>query len=186
MKEVYIYILSHPITNEIRYVGQTIDINARFYRHIFDANQNGFKNHRTAWVKSLLNEGLKPNIDVIDVVNETNWSFWERYWISQFRTWGFNLVNSGDGGEGTYGRIVSEATKIKMSETKKGKTPKNIGLLVKSRVKPVIQMKLNGEFVKEWESVNQAKNHLLINNIERAVKHERKVAGGYLWRYKEM
>jgi hypothetical protein len=88
MKEVYIYILSHPITNEIRYVGQTTDINARFYRHIFDANQNGFKNHRTAWVKSLLNEGLRPNIEVIDVVNETNWPFWERYWISQFRTWG--------------------------------------------------------------------------------------------------
>lgn len=115
----------------------------------------------------------------------SDWVFWEQYWISQFKTWGFKLTNETNGGEGTYGRIVSDDTKLRMSKAKKGKIPKNIDLLIKSRVKPILQYKLNGELIREWESVNLVKEKLKINNIELVIKRLRNSAGGYIWRYKD-
>ena len=44
------------------------------------------------------NEDLK--IYLLDVVDDTDWKFWEIYWISQFKTWGFSLYNSNNGGGG--------------------------------------------------------------------------------------
>jgi hypothetical protein len=180
---IKIYTLSDK--TGIRYVGQSKTPNKRYYRHIFDAKQDGFKNKRCAWVRSLLNKNETPIMEIIDEVSTTEWAFWEQYWISQIKSWGFNLTNDTNGGDGTYGRIVTEQTKQKMSESKKGKTPKNLNLLIKSRVKPILQYNLNGEFIKEWESVNLAKDELNINNIELVVNGKRNSAGGYIWRYSD-
>lgn len=54
--------------------------------------------------------------------------------------------------------------------------------------KPVIQMTKDGEFVKEWESVNQVQREtqFLASNIFRCCnpKTNRKSAYGYIWEYK--
>lgn len=73
--------------------------------------------HKEQWISGLIKNGLKPLIEILDVVDSDNWVFWERYWISQFRAWGFELTNIGIGGEG--GNCTQEIRK-KISESKKG------------------------------------------------------------------
>ncbi len=180
---IKIYTLSD--NTGIRYVGQSKTPSKRYYRHIFDGKQDGFKNKRCAWIRPLLNNNNKPIMEIIDEVSITDWVFWEQYWISQMKVWGFDLTNDTNGGDGVYGRVVSDNTKALMSKAKKGKTPKNLDLLIKSRAKPILQYNLNGEFIKEWESVNIVKEQLKINNINLVVKKLRNSAGGYIWRYKD-
>jgi len=182
MREIKIYTLSDE--TGVKYVGKTSDTKKRLYRHVYDAKTKKILNKRDAWIKSLLNKGEKPKLEIIDIVIEEDWVIMEQYWISQFKCWGFNLKNMTEGGDGIYGLIHSDKTKKKMSETKKGKTPKNFDLFSKSSIKcGVIQYTLDGKIIKEWESVNKAKNKLNINNIDLVVKRKRNSAGDYIWRY---
>ena len=182
METIKIYTLSD--SNGVKYIGKTTNINKRLYRHIFDAKTKKILNKRDAWIKSLLMKGEKPIIEVLSETNHDDWAFEEQYWISQFISWGFNLKNMTKGGEGTFGRIVSDETKIKMSNTKKGKTPKNLDLLKKSRIKIILQYDLYDNFIKEWESISEVKKKLKINNIDKVLKNKRNSAGGYKWYYK--
>lgn len=182
METIKIYTLSD--SNGIKYIGKTTDIKKRLYRHIFDAKTKKKLNKRDAWIKSLIINGEEPIIEILSETNYDDWAFEEQYWISQFKAWGFNLKNMTDGGEGTFGRVVSTETKIKMSNSKKGKTPINLNDLKKSRIKSIMQYDLDGNFIKEWESISEAKKKLNINNINMVLKNKRNSAGGFIWRYK--
>lgn len=114
----YIYTLSDPITNFVRYVGKTNNPKQRLASHIcLSSNHN---THKYNWIKSLKTNKLKPIMDIIDTFdNEIECNIFEIYWISQFKSWGFKLCNHSHGGEGNYGMIVSEDTKIRISTTLK-------------------------------------------------------------------
>jgi group I intron endonuclease len=99
MNKIFIYTLTDPNTKQVRYVGKTGDIKTRFERHI-NESKNSTLSHKKAWVNSLLNKNKEPIIEVIDVVDINEWQFWETYWISQFKTWGFYLTNMTHGGDG--------------------------------------------------------------------------------------
>ncbi len=95
-----IYTLTDPRTGEIRYVGFTvIELNDRLKGHI-DPNHLKSITHKNNWIKTLINENLMPVIEEVDTVEIEMWQFWERYWISQFRSWNFSLTNMTDGGNG--------------------------------------------------------------------------------------
>jgi len=115
---VFIYCLSDGSGN-IRYIGKTKKyLKQRLYSHIKECNTTR-KSHKINWIKSLLNKGVRPIIEVIDEVPEEDWEFWEKYWISQFRIWGFNLTNISPGGyNNNYKR--SDETKAKMRKSKLG------------------------------------------------------------------
>ena len=98
MKTTNIYILICPITNKVRYVGKANNISQRYKAHLNRARKH--KDHKKNWILSLKKQGLKPIIEVIDVVPVEEWIFWETYWISQFKTWGFILLNYTNGGDG--------------------------------------------------------------------------------------
>jgi group I intron endonuclease len=109
----YIYTLSDPVTNEIKYVGKTIDIKERYRKHI--ENMIKRKTYLYSWMKSLSNF---PIIEIIDEVEE-DWQFWEQYWISQLKTWGFKLTNLTKGGDGGKD-FFSEQTMKKLREINTG------------------------------------------------------------------
>lgn len=95
---VNIYTLSDPITGEIRYVGKTVSmLNERLSSHIYNTKRNNTRN--TAWIKSLLKNGNKPVIELIETISDENWQFWEQHYISLFRSYGFNLNNHTLGGD---------------------------------------------------------------------------------------
>ena len=128
MRIVYIYTLSDPITNMVKYVGKTFRVNRRLNDHL-KCNGNSKKD---TWIKSILNMGNKPILEIIEVTNDIDCNSLEIYWISQFKTWGFDLKNMTNGGDGSYGLKPwnkglkgvfkhSENTKLKMSLDRKGK-----------------------------------------------------------------
>lgn len=56
----------------------------------------------------------KLRLECIDEVPTSEWQFWEKYYISLFKSWGFILKNKNEGGGGnTY---MTESTKIKIKE----------------------------------------------------------------------
>jgi len=101
MQKLLIYSLSDPRTNEIRYIGRTIqDLKHRLNNHLSGVrikNKNGqFKSEKEKWFHELLSCNLQPIIEEIDCVEckEDEIPLIEDYWIEQFKVWGFNLTNS--------------------------------------------------------------------------------------------
>jgi len=106
MKTTNIYILIDPRDNMVRYVGKANNVSQRYKAHLNRARKHQI--HKANWVNQLKELGLKPIINIIDVVPIEDWIFWETYWISQFKTWGFKLINYTTGGDGcTFGNQTS-------------------------------------------------------------------------------
>jgi hypothetical protein len=112
----YIYTLSDPRTKEVRYVGKTVNPKQRRHNHSNVARDKG--THKRNWINQLKQNNLCPIFEIIDEVEE-NWKFWEKYWIQQFKAWGFSLTNATLGGDGLE---VSNQTSFK-----KGQIPWNKG-----------------------------------------------------------
>jgi len=106
-KLTYIYSLSDPISNEIRYVGKSDNPNQRLVEHIRKCKYS--ITHKNNWIKSLLNRNLKPIVEILDIVSVNDCGFWENYWINTIKTWGFDLTNIANGGiGGNLGSIVNK------------------------------------------------------------------------------
>ena len=65
---------------------------------------------------------------------------------------------------------------------------KNIVKATEKIKKPVIQYDKNNNKIKEWKTIAEASKKLLINdaNISSCCKGKRNIAGGYIWKYKEV
>ena len=200
----YIYTLSD--STGIRYVGKTNNIKIRFSNHICESRSKTKNNHRINWLKSLAKGGEKPVIEILDVVTKDSWVFWEIYWISQLKSWGFSLTNGTLGGENppsfqgkTHTKKYRNQLRNRMILNNPAKNmndvwAKKISIANKDRVfseehkkllgKPIIQLSLNGDFIKKWDSAACAYQSLNINsgNIRMCVRGERKTAGKYKWK----
>jgi len=62
MEKYYIYKLTDPISNEVRYIGKTNNIARRFSAHLNDKS----KSHKASWIESLKNKGVLPIIEIIE------------------------------------------------------------------------------------------------------------------------
>ena len=159
---VYIYSLASPLTpDNVRYIGATYQtLKERKRGHVKSAKFDGKQFHNARWIRTLLDIGLEPTIEVIDITDNLNWEECEKYWINQFRAWGFNLTNSRNGGVGV------------------GQNPNSS--------KPVFQYdKKTGKFIKEWVSAIEVFKLLNISNsqIGDCCCGRAKSAGGYLWSF---
>jgi hypothetical protein len=87
---------------------------------------------KTRLKKHQVNFGGEIQIEILDEVSIEDWKFWERYYISLFKTWGFILENKNKGGGGIsgfelVGKKHTEETKLFMSQAKKGKSSNRKG-----------------------------------------------------------
>ena len=115
--KIIIYDLSCPITGNVIYVGKTSrTLNERLAQHISDTSRKN--NHVQCWIKSLLNNNLKPVISILDEVDNFEWVFWEKHYISLFKSFNFKLCNHTEGGEQP-SNMNSESAKLKRLETLK-------------------------------------------------------------------
>lgn len=187
METTFIYLLHNG--NDIPlYIGKTNNIKDRYYKH-----KKKF--------------GSNICIEVLDIVDNNNWKFWECYWISQFKTWGFTLLNKNNGGGGSTNCIFSKERSLKISNKNKGKTSPNKGRKLskehKDKIKAkrsyllnrkntwssisVLQYDLNNNFIKEWGSQTQAQlyfNKPKSDGIGACCRGEQKTAYGYKWKFK--
>lgn len=129
----YIYALTDPRTEEVRYIGKTVnEPSDRLKGHVKEA-QRGVRVYKYDWIRSLLSLGLEPNVSVLEIVFIPNdWQERERWWIAFAREWGFRLTNLTDGGEGTkllgekngnFGRTFTREHRYNLSMAHKGKKP---------------------------------------------------------------
>ncbi len=96
---VYIYALVDSITNQIRYIGKTVDPKRRLCRHISKATSR-CTTHKDCWIKQLITLNLKPYMIILQCVDEVIWKEREIYWIAKCKKLGFKLTNSTLGGGG--------------------------------------------------------------------------------------
>ena len=134
MKTTFIYTISDE-HGEIRYIGKSNNPKNRLYKHLNEKSNI----HKYNWLKAIIKRGKFPIVEILDEVPIETWNIYEIYWISQFKAWGFNLLNISSGGFGREGGYKhSIESKRKMSILKlNGKLSKshikNISIKVKEK-----------------------------------------------------
>lgn len=197
-RKVYIYSLEYPEGN-IRYIGKTIDLKQRYRRHIYDSERKT-SSKKLAWIKSLLKQGLRPIMKVIDETEESQSNFWEIHYIALYKSFGFILTNGTFGGDGQSNptKEVRESISKKIKQRAKDKgvwnkgkfyteeEKENLSLSHKNR-EEVLQYDLKGNFIRSWNSRNQIKRELGLDNmsIGKCCKGEFASFKGFVWIYKK-
>lgn len=131
-----IYALYHQDDYKIRYIGlTTLGAESRLKRHIYQSKYNekvGIQRKISNWVNKYSDRIL---IRVLEECPENNTDYLcyaERYWISFYRNLGVDLLNATDGGEGTFGWVPSDETRLLWKNQRTGRPltdewKKNIG-----------------------------------------------------------
>jgi len=197
------------------YIGQSIDIDNRFYtykrlikrsigRSLYNSLlKYGFDSHEVKIIHEL------PSDVEQNILNE-----YERFYISQYKACGVKMMNLTDGGEGSVGykhtdesRNIMKAKAVgriagdKNPNYGKGLHGKNNPMYGKKRPKeildkllavnqkPVIKYSLSGELLAEYKSGAEAERETgvgFVNISSVCRKRPRcKTAGGYVWRFKD-
>lgn len=92
------------------------------------------------------------------------------------------LCNMTDGGDGNNGIIRSEEEKDRLRILRKDAkfTDEHISKISK----PVIQVSLEGNIIREHTSAQKVQNDLGIRHVNEVCRGRRKTAGGFFWEYK--
>ena len=90
-----IYVLKHPLTKEVRYVGKANNTSKRLASHMRDSVCRDTPVYR--WVRKLAAAGLRPVAEVIEVC-EDDWKQAEIRHIAEYRKKG-RLLNVAMGGD---------------------------------------------------------------------------------------
>lgn len=141
MKAVFIYALKDPITGAIRYIGRTTNPKKRFGDHLTAVKKE--KNHRSNWIRSLCEKGLKPELELLAQVPESEWKQNEIDYIAVFRSMDCDLVNGTDGGDrgpSWAGKKHSLEARAKIGDAHRGK---HISLETRSKLSAANKGKLH-------------------------------------------
>lgn len=203
-----IYKLIDPETNEIRYIGRTIQtLPNRLKKHL----KADDKSHRVNWIKSLSNKGLVPKIELIcETTTFDDCCELERFYINKYKKLGIKLVNMTDGGDGSIGFKHSDETiiKLKTIATKRAENQEHIESLRTHGLKQwsdkteqekldnklnqkgrrnIKQFTIDAVFIKEFISLREIERELgyFRANITPCLKGEFKQAYGFIWMYSD-
>lgn len=177
---VFIYTLSDPNTNRIRYVGRTYRPQRRLQEHIWLAANKKHNPHKSRWINNLFDNRQIPVFEIIDEASEREWANLEILYVRAFKIFGAELLNASIGGA-----MVFDRTGLKDSEE-----VKKIKIKTNGKSKKVIQLDLEGTIIREWCSARQAAlfhqvNRSHITECCRGVNH-RKTVFGFKWKYVDM
>lgn len=194
-REAVIYKIVN-IGNRDFYIGSSIRPLIRKNTHFNDLKKGKHPNQhlQRAWNK-YGEENF--NFEIIDYCSRDQILNKEQYYIDTLNP-SYNICKKA---YSTLGRTASEETKLKMRESQLGrkhkeesklkvglahkgrKHSKEFGLNISNRQKKrILQYDLEGNFIKEWETVSEVLR--LFNNVSKALKGKYKTCGGYIWKYK--
>lgn len=177
------------------YIGQTIDEEGRFKRHIDDAIN---KKDNIYFHRALRKYGLANWVYCVLESNilKVNLNLKEQEWIEYYDSFynGYNLTLGG-----SKNTIFSEETRIKLSKSHKGKKTWNNGktnIYSKETIRKmseshkgqktiqVSKYDLNENYIRTYNSITEAKiQNPKCSNIVKVCRGERKQAGGFIWKY---
>lgn len=159
----YIYTLIDPRNSRIKYVGKTINPNARKSSHITESKI--FNHHRAKWIRQLTNLNLKPIFEIVKVCPLSDFEKYETEYISLYQS--KYLTNSDESGQGNKNRkrdIIENAN---------------------YRRRKVYQYDINGNFLDEFKSTREAGRKLDIyhSHIVRCCNCVIKHTHGFIFTY---
>jgi hypothetical protein len=108
----YIYVLVDPITDEIGYVGYTINPFARMREHMRLDSNNKRKN---TWLSSVWRWHGVPEMVIIESGSGPGWKDREMFYIAKYRAEGYDLTNITAGGQGGAGKTLSPEHRAQIS-----------------------------------------------------------------------
>lgn len=166
------YVLKHPITGDIRYVGITTkELRERLQGHIRDTrNSERKKWHKSCWMISVYREcKMWPNIELVDVFDTLQEAKrFEVNYIAEFKE-KYKLTNDTAGGDYVaYKAHTREA------------------ILKRTTIQRIKQYNIYGELLHEYDMIEDAVKSLKLSSgskITMCCKHKRLHAHGYIWRY---
>ena len=163
--KTYIYALKCPLDNKVKYIGKANDTIGRYRKHISLGFTGKGDNHlKNEWIFSLLENGLKPILEILEEVNINEWKTKEKFYIKQYKEMGYELYNVCGGGNGaSFGN----------SGSFKGKP------MVR-----VVCLSLTGEYLNTFNSIKEA-TYFCGKKIFNVLVGKRKSSGGYLWLYEK-
>lgn len=194
MENVFIYALSDPRNNQVRYIGKANNPEDRYTNHFNSARDKN--THKRNWINNIRKDGLRPGLIIIDEVPKSEWVYWEKFYISLFKTWGFSLVNYTEGGDGsTFGNSgsfkkgdiphnkgvpCSEETKQKIKDKLTGRSNIN-------SYKPIVQYDLEYNLLKRYkcvkDAIDESDGYFSAGKISNCLTGKRKHHRGFLWKY---
>lgn len=206
MKCIY---LRTNIINGKQYVGQANDFEKREQDWMCDSRYSGGVIDKARAKYGV--ENFKVEI-LRECKTKDELNYWEKYYISELNTKVPNGYNLTDGGEGAVGVIISEESRKKMSEVKKGCIPWNKGIpaseeqkkrhseIMKGHIpwnkgicgyttkkrKRIYQYNLDGTLINIYDSVKEAaeKTNANPSGIVQCCKGIYNKSKGFKWSYK--
>lgn len=105
-----------------KYIGITIQsLHIRLTHHC-SKYETQVNTHKANWIKSLLKQGKKPVIILLEeIIGWKNACEREMYWIQYCKENGISLTNGTLGGDGTLGSILTDEHKAAISKAQSGK-----------------------------------------------------------------
>lgn len=192
-----IYKITNIVNNKV-YIGQSIDlwtrINEGYLQKLPKGNSHNIHLQRSwdKYGKESFKFEVLEYIDNYKLLNER-----ETYWIQKYnacnKEYGYNIVPEGGSNRGL---IKSEESKLKQSIAVSGKKNGMYGKthteevkkrLSKARSVPIVQFDLNGNYIREWNSVKEASEFYNIARtpITRALRKVTSTSCGFIWIYKD-
>lgn len=116
--EWFVYTLSDPRTEKVRYVGCTIDPARRFKAHLSvttAGRENPINRQKARWISGLMSQGREPVMTIVErgPLDREAAVKAERKWIKEYRSKGMKLFNSRYAAD--YPKPVSEAVRLRQS-----------------------------------------------------------------------
>jgi len=128
--------LKDPETGRIRYIGKSDCPKRRLNAHCRDLTPC----YRTNWIRQLSQRGLRPQLEILLIVDFAEWPYWEKKFISTAKEMGIPLVNQTEGGEAPMaGKKHSLETRKLLGDLSRGhiksqETRKKLSLAHRGRV----------------------------------------------------
>lgn len=171
MQSTGVYKIFHIHNPDVLYIGSASSskkwregFKQRWIEHLKCLNKN---NHHSPFLQRIVNkygiEGLR--FEILEKCSPDKCIQQEQIWLDSIKPFDQNGYNTC--------RVAGSSLGYKFPEEKK------------SNRKPIIQYSLNGEFIKQWDSLNQASRDLNINvsSIKDCCKKRFKQIKGYIFRY---
>lgn len=186
------------IDNDKSYIGSSVDITKRAYKHLFQLRNNFHNNKHLQNAYNKHGEGAF-NFEIIERCETDKLIILEQYYIDILKP-EYNICKIA---YSTLGVIPSEETRLKMSKSQKGRkhteeSKVKMSLANKGkklseehklsisksqkRRKTIIQYDKQGNFIKEWNSILETMKEF--GNVGAVLLGKRKTCGGYIWKYK--
>lgn len=192
MENVYIYALIDPRDSQVRYVGKANNPLDRYTNHFNSARDKN--THKRNWINNVRESGYRPELLILDEVPKSDWQYWEKFYISLFKTWGFSLVNYTNGGDGTTFGNSGSFKKGQIPHNKGKKWSKEVIDKIRDNYKPnkgsykkVIQYDLNKNEIKRYDCISDAVREsnglFIIGKISECCNLKRNKHAGFIWRW---